>query len=324
MSPSVPESGSDFPGREKSEEQMTGPDQAPFPEIPVENDELGAHVSVAGGVQTAPERARDIGTVTLQLFTKQANRWAEPDLDRESVWEKFEKYRSEAVDRRIRHHGSHDSYLINLASPNPDLWQRSVECFTGELRRSTLLGLDFVVTHPGNATDGDLASGRARNAEGVARTLEAVPGNTRVLLEITSGSGTTVGASLEGLQEIIRQIPEPLRSRVGVCFDTCHAYSAGYDLVKDFDGVWSAFDAELGLDRLGLFHLNDSKHPFGSRKDRHEEIGLGSLGEEPFRRIVTDSRFDAVPKVLETPKGDDLVSKDRRAISLLRSFRREG
>jgi deoxyribonuclease-4 len=109
-----------------------------------------------------------------------------------------------------------------------------------------------------------------------------------------------------------------------VCFDTCHAYSAGYDLVTDYDGVWAAFDDVLGLDRLGLFHLNDSKHPFDSRKDRHQEIGLGTLGEEPFRRLMTDDRFVSVPKILETPKGDDMVSGDRRALALLRRFREEG
>ncbi len=293
-------------------------------EIQVERDELGAHVSVAGGVQTAPGRAVEIGTVCLQLFTKQANRWAEPDLDSPRVKERFEAYASEVRDHGIRFHGSHDSYLINLSSPDPDLWARSARCFEGELRRSALLGLDYVVTHPGNATDGDMDSGLARNAEGVTRALEAVPATTRVLLEITAGSGTTVGSTFERLRAIIDAIPADVRDRVGVCFDTCHAYSAGYDLVDDYDGVWSRFQDVLGMDRLGLFHLNDSKHPLGSRKDRHEEIGLGTIGHEPFRRIMTDSRFQTVPKVLETPKGDDMVTNDRRAIALLRGFRQGG
>jgi deoxyribonuclease-4 len=293
-------------------------------EIPVERDELGAHVSVAGGVQTAPERAADIGTVCLQLFTKQANRWAEPDLEAPRTRERFEAYLREADAHDLRFHGSHDSYLINLSSPDESLWARSATCFEGELRRSALLGLDYVVTHPGNATDGDLDAGLDRNARGVAQALAAVPGETRVLLEITAGSGTTVGSTFERLRGIIDRIPEPARGRVGICFDTCHAYSAGYDLVGDYDGVWAHFDDVIGLDRLGLFHLNDSKHPMGSRKDRHEEIGLGTLGEEPFRRIMTDPRFQAVPKILETPKGDDLVTKDRRAIALLRRFRSQG
>ncbi len=260
----------------------------------------------------------------LQLFTKQANRWAEPDLERPDIAARYARYPEEVQKHSIRVHGSHDSYLINLATPDPDLWERSAQCFEGELRRCAALGLDFVVTHPGNATDGDLERGIGKNAEGVTRALEAVPGRTRVLLEITAGSGTTVGSTLERLRSIIDQVGDGVRDRVGICFDTCHAYSAGYDLVGDYDGVWTAFDDIIGLDRLGLFHFNDSKFPFDSRKDRHEEIGLGSLGEAPFRRIMTDDRFTSIPKILETPKGDDMVSKDRRAIALLRQFRAEG
>lgn len=280
-------------------------------------DELGAHISVAGGVQTAPGRARDIGSVNLQLFTKQPNRWAEPEL----APDKVEAFHQGRTQDRIQVAGAHDSYLINLSSPKEDLWNRSLASFTAELTRCAALGLDFLVTHPGNATDGDHQSGLARNAEGVTRALEAVGGETRVLLEITAGSGTSVGASFESLAAIIDGIPSELRERVGVCFDTCHAYSAGYDLVEDYEGVWAQFEDVLGLERLGLFHLNDSQHPFGSRKDRHEHIGKGSLGEEPFRRIMTDSRFTAIPKILETPKGDDMVTLDRENLARLRSYR---
>jgi deoxyribonuclease IV len=283
-------------------------------------DEVGAHISTAGGVENAPGRARDIGSVTLQLFTKQPNRWAEPEIDEAQAG----VYAKARADHGILTHGSHDSYLINLSSPDPALWERSFASFRSELRRCSALELDFLVTHPGNATDGDVGSGIARNAEGVTRALEEVPGPTRVLLEITAGSGTTVGASLENLAAILERIPEPQRSRVGICFDTCHAYSAGYDLVGDFDAVWQEFEDRLGLDRLGLFHLNDSKHPFASRKDRHEHIAQGSLGEGPFRRIMTDPRFRGVPKVLETPKGDDMVTLDRENLARLRRFRAEG
>lgn len=283
-------------------------------------DELGAHVSVAGGVETAPGRARDIWSLNLQLFTKQPNRWAEPSLAPESV----ELFARERAAHELRVAGSHDSYLINLASPRPDLWTRSLASFQAELERCAALSLDFLVTHPGNATDGDLPSGVARNAEAVARALDQVEGPTRLLLEITAGSGTSIGGSMEALADILERIPEPHRSRVGVCFDTCHAYSAGYDLVEDYDGVWARFEDVLGLDRLGLFHLNDSKHPLGSRKDRHEHIAQGTLGEKPFRRIMTDPRFVEIPKVLETPKGDDLVTLDRENLGRLRRYRREG
>lgn len=282
-------------------------------------DELGAHVSVAGGVEHAPERARDIFSLNLQLFTKQPNRWAEPAL----AEPRAAAFRTARAEHDIAVAVSHDSYLINLSTPDSALYERSLASFRSEYERCVALGLDFLVSHPGNATDGDLAAGRIRNAEGVGKVLEEVPGVTRILLEITAGAGTTVGGSLEGLREIIEAIPASQRGRVGVCFDTCHAYSAGYDLVGDYDGVWSSFDDLLGLHRLGLFHMNDSKHPFASRKDRHEHIGQGSLGDEPFRRIMTDDRFAAIPKILETPKEPDPVGNDRRNLGLLRGFRSE-
>ena len=281
------------------------------------HDEFGAHVSTAGGVGKAPGRAREIDSVCLQLFTKQPNRWAEPAFDN-AVATSFQ----EELERHdIQIAGSHDSYLINLASPDLDLWERSFRSFRDELSRCALLGLEFLVTHPGNATDGDLASGIVRNAEGLTRALEEVEGPTRILLEITAGAGTTVGASFENLMAILSGIPSEHQGRMGICFDTCHAYSAGYDLVQDYEGVWEAFDAELGLDRLLLFHMNDSKHPFGSRKDRHEHLGEGSLGIEPFRRIVLDQRFSRVPKILETPKEPDPIGNDLKNLGLLRSFR---
>ncbi len=287
------------------------------PSSEVVEDELGAHVSVAGGVGKAPERAVRIRSRNLQLFTKQPNRWAEPELAPEAV----EEFRDARNERKIGCAVSHDSYLINLSSPKPELWERSVDCFVGELRRSVELGLDFVVTHPGNATDGKTEDGIARNADGITRALEAVEGETRVLLELTAGSGTSVGGSFEALAGILARIPHGLQDRMGVCVDTCHAYAAGYDLVGDYDGVWTRFEDVVGLERLKLFHLNDSQHPLGSNKDRHEHIGEGTLGPEPFRRIMTDPRFPSVPKLLETPKGDDMVTLDLRNLSLLRSFR---
>ena len=281
-------------------------------------DELGAHVSVAGGVERAPGRARLITAVNLQLFTKQPNRWAEPTLARERV----RAFREERASAGIRCAVAHDSYLINLASPNPVLRRRSLDSFRAELGRGRDLGLDFLVTHPGNATDGDISSGIARNASAVSEALERCPDGPRVLLELTAGAGTSVGGKFEDLAAIREAVGAPLNQRVGVCVDTCHAFSSGYDLVGDYGGVWRAFDDTLGLASLELFHLNDSKHPFASHRDQHEMIGEGTLGEAPFRRIMGDERFRDVPKLLETPKGDDVVSNDRRNLALLRSYRR--
>lgn len=284
-----------------------------------DTDELGAHVSAAGGPQNAPARAADIQSVVLQLFTKQPNRWAERDFDAGTVTAFREARRAHGIRCAV----SHDSYLINLSSPREDLWRRSLDSFTAELRRSAALGLDFVVTHPGNATDGDLDAGRVRNARGVADALRAVPDGPTVLLEITAGSGTSVGATFQGLARILEEVPDELQDRLGICFDTCHAWAAGYDLAKDWDGVWEAFDELVGLSRLRLFHLNDSRHPMGSRKDRHADIGAGTLGEEPFRRLMRDPRFRDVPKILETPKGEDVVTADLANLGRLRAYRME-
>ncbi len=286
--------------------------------LQTERDELGAHVSAEGGVDRAPARAAALDAAVLALFTKQPSRWAEPKLTEPTV----AAFRGERSAHRITMAVSHDSYLINLSSPDARLWRMSQRCFAGELARAAALGLDGVVTHPGNATDGDLAAGIERNAKGIVESLDALgDAPTRVLLEVTAGSGTSVGGSFENLRAILDGIPADRRDRVGVCLDTCHAYSAGYDLVSDYDGVWADFDRVLGLGRLRLIHLNDSKHPLGSRKDRHESIGAGTLGPEPFRRIMQDDRLRHVPKVLETPKGDDEVTADRENLALLRSFR---
>jgi deoxyribonuclease-4 len=283
-------------------------------------DEIGAHVSVAGGVHTAPARAREIDAVVLQLFTKQPSRWAEPRLD-DDVGRAFHTERER---HGIALAGAHDSYLINLSSPDRRLWRMSQRSFQAELSRCARLSLDFLVTHPGNAMGGSVEEALDRNALGLTESLRAVEdGPTRVLLELTAGTGTSVGASFENLRAIIDRIPDDLRHRVGVCFDTCHAYSAGYDLVGDYEGVWAALDRTLGYERLGLIHLNDSRHPLGSRKDRHEGIGQGTLGQEPFRRIVRDQRIRHVPKILETPKGEDGVSADRANLALLRGFRED-
>ena len=278
-------------------------------------DELGAHVSVAGGADRAPARADAIGACVFQIFTRQPNRWASAAIPANAA----ERFRAATADTPFV--TAHDSYLINLASPNPVLRRRSAEAFADELERAHLLDLDALVTHPGNATDGDLESGMARNANEITRILETRPGRTRILLELTAGAGTTVGSSFEALTTIIEGIPRPQRDRIGVCFDTCHAWVAGLDLQGDYEGIWQRADDTFGLDRIGLFHLNDARAPFGSRRDRHEHIGRGTIGPEPFRRLMNDDRFRAVPKILETPKGDDEVTADRVNLARLRGYR---
>jgi deoxyribonuclease-4 len=276
---------------------------------------LGAHVSTAGGVPKAPARARALGATAMQFFSKQSTRWAERPCD-ETECAAFAAALSQ-TDVSVT--AVHDSYLINLASPDDVLRVRSMISFISELRRCEALGVDYLVSHPGNYMD-DRASGIDRNVEGITAGLECVPGRTMILLEMTAGSGTALGASFDEMAAILDRVPRELQSRVGICADTAHLLAAGYDLVADFDGVWARLDDTVGLTRLRMLHLNDSKAPLGSRRDRHELIGEGALGAEPFRRIMTDDRFAPIPKVIETPKLDDPEATDRRMLTLLRTF----
>jgi deoxyribonuclease-4 len=280
------------------------------------NDLLGAHVSTAGGIRSAPPRAGAIAATAMQIFTKQPNRWAEPTL----ADDEYDAFAAALALTAATATVAHDSYLINLASPDPTLRQRSMASFEAELARCESLRLTYLVSHPGNYMD-DRESGIARNADAIAESLARVPGSTILCLEATAGAGTVLGSSFEELAAIIARLPAEQRRRVGVCVDTCHIYSAGYDLVNEYDDVWKRFDDVLGLESLRVLHLNDSKTPFGSHRDRHELIAEGSLGEAPFRRIMTDERFHAVPKVIETPKGDDATVTDSRMLALLRSYR---
>jgi deoxyribonuclease-4 len=278
---------------------------------------LGAHVSISGGVPTAPARGMAIGASAVQIFTKNANQWREPVIDAE-VGKAFREALAHSGIARIV---AHDSYLINLASPDRALRRRSEASFCAELTRCEHLGIPWVVSHPGNFID-DRASGLARNAESYTRCLDAVPGSVGVLLETTAGTGSALGSTFAELAALRGAIGRDARRRVAFCADTCHLYSAGYDLVRDFEGVWRRWDDDIGLAHLKVLHLNDSKTPFHSRRDRHELIGEGSLGPEPFRRIMRDPRFAAVAKILETPKGDDEFTQDRRMLRRLRAYAR--
>jgi deoxyribonuclease IV len=285
-----------------------------------ERDELGAHVSTAGGVVNAPERAAALGARVLQLFTKQPGRWAERTFDEDTR----AAFTAAAREHRVDVLAAHDAYLINLASPDPFLFARSCDAFRGELERAASLGLHFLVTHPGNAMGEPPDRAIARNAEAIERALEGSSYRGDVLLETTAGTGTALGARFAELAAIIARIGPALRPRLGVCLDTCHVWAAGYDLRNDFDRVIGTFADEVGLDRLRFFHLNDSRFGCGSRRDRHAHIGRGALGDETFRRLLQDERFSNVPKVLETPKDGDALKADRRNLRRLRAYRTAG
>jgi len=276
---------------------------------------LGAHVSIAGGTWEAAARAKEISATAVQIFTKQANRWAEREVGADEA----AQFRTAMDDTHVRWICAHDSYLINLASPDPALRTRSIDSFRTELRRCHALQLNALVSHPGNYMD-DRESGLARNADAITEALEAEPGSTRLLMELTAGQGTVLGSTFEEMASLLARIPSPLQARLGVCLDTAHVWAAGYDIVKHDDVVWQQFDDVIGLARLGCLHLNDSKAQLGSHLDRHELIGEGTIGADAFRRIMSDERLASVPRIIETPKGDIPAETDGRMLRLLRSF----
>lgn len=276
---------------------------------------LGAHVSANGGVHLAPARGAAIGATAIQVFTKSPNQWRDPDLP-PGAREALAKSMSE---HDIRGIFAHDSYLINMASPEPSLSARSRTAFELELGRCEAWGIPGLVSHPGNYIE-DRIRGLKANAEGYTVTLRNVPGDVKVLIETTAGAATSLGSSFDELSNIRSMVGDDVRHRIGFCLDTCHVFSAGYDLRNRYDEVWDEWDRIIGLEHLGCLHLNDSRTPLGSRRDRHELIGKGSLGVEPFQRIVRDPRLQHVPKILETPKGTDGVSNDRRTIRRLRRW----
>lgn len=276
---------------------------------------LGAHVSTDGGVSTGPARGAEVGAAAIQLFTKTPNQWREPPI----IPDEVERFKAEMGRTGIRVAVAHDSYLINLASPDDQLRAKSLKCFKGELTRCLAYGIPWVVSHPGNYMD-DHDAGLARNAEAYATALADVPGDVGVLIEGTAGAGTALGRSFEELRDLRSGMPEAVRSRVGFCLDTAHLHAAGYDVVGNVSGVFDEFERTVGLGLLKCLHLNDSKAAPGSRLDRHEWIGEGTIGGEPFRRILQDARLTKVIKIIETPKGDDPVTHDRRMLERLRSY----
>ena len=283
----------------------------------VPGDLLGAHVSTQGGVAQAPARGNAIGATAIQVFTKTPNQWREPMVRNAEI----AAFRSSLAGSGIRAVVSHDSYLINLASPDEALRTKSIGAFTGELHRSRTFGIPWVVSHPGNYID-DRAAGLARNARGYAQCLAAVLGEVGVLIEGTAGAGTALGSTFEELRALRDALPAGVQARVGFCLDTAHLHAAGYDVATALEEVWERFDEDIGLTHLKCLHLNDSKGAPGSHLDRHQWIGEGTIGPEPFRRIMRDPRLASVIKIIETPKGEDPIRHDRRMLRRLRAYAR--
>jgi deoxyribonuclease-4 len=260
---------------------------------------IGAHMSVAGGVSKAVDRAVIHGCEALQIFTKNASQWRGKPLDPAEV----QTFRRRVDETGITPVVSHASYLINLATTFPMLREQSLAAFVDELERAEALGLLGVVIHPGTCTAGSDTDGLRLIAEGIRHAFRARPRRkTMVLLEHTAGQGRTLGYRFEHLAAIIEHLDGS--PRVGVCLDTCHLVASGYDITTDegYETTFAAFHRIVGLDRLRVFHGNDSKKPCGSRVDRHEHIGDGCLGLATFGRLLHDSRFDGLPILIETEK----------------------
>lgn len=274
---------------------------------------LGAHMSIAGGVHNALWRGKEAGCDTIQIFTKNANQWRAKPFAPEDV-QTFQKAREETGIWPIV---AHDSYLINIATPDEGLYERSLEALWEEMQRAEALGLPHLVVHPGAHMGDGEEEGLYRIGAGINRLRQRDRGmKVVILLETTAGQGTNLGYRFEHFTKIIETIEKD--EKVGVCFDTCHVFAAGYNIStpEGYESTLEEFHRVIGLDRLKVIHLNDSKAACGTRADRHEHIGQGCLGLGPFRQLLRDPRLAALPFILETPKGKDPRGEDWDIVNL--------
>ena len=261
---------------------------------------LGVHCSIRGGFHNAFSESESLGIDTFQIFTKNQRQWKEKIIDTEEMSTFLNSYKTSHVKMIF----SHASYLINLASNDDTLWECSVRALIGEVQRCHDLGLDFTIVHPGSAKELGEQKGMNKIIKALKTTLHATENSTvKILLENTAGQGTSIGYRFEHLKQIMDGVDS---SSIGICFDTCHAFAAGYDIrtKSGFEGTMEELDNIIGLKNLHAIHMNDSKGELGSKLDRHEHIGKGKLGLEPFRQIM--NRFTHIPKVIETPKMDTM------------------
>ncbi|PIS29239.1 MAG: deoxyribonuclease IV [Candidatus Marinimicrobia bacterium CG08_land_8_20_14_0_20_45_22] len=272
---------------------------------------LGCHISIGKGLEKAPGRGRKIGCDAIQVFTSNQMQWKGVPVSPETA----QKFSAEQAENKIVVVIAHDSYLVNLASPEPDKLSKSRKAFTEEIQRSQTLQIPYIVFHPGSHMGKGVDFALHKIAESLDYAIEQMPDcRSMLLLETTAGQGANVGNAFEELRQIIDYSSYP--ERLGVCFDTCHAFAAGYDLIGSgkYNETFANFDDIIGLDRLKCFHLNDSLKPLGSRIDRHANLGEGFLGWDVFYRLVSDKRFAGLPMILETPGGDENFTREIAAL----------
>jgi deoxyribonuclease-4 len=276
---------------------------------------LGAHVSIAGGIHNAPHNGKAATCEVVQIFTRSRNQWRARKL----VAREVERFRQAQEETGVKVVCAHDNYLINLASPDRALFRKSCNAFVQEMKRCDLLGIPILVAHPGAHVDSGEKKGLKRITEAFNRIFDRTPdGRVTICLETTAGQGTALGHRFEHLAEILDAVENA--DRLAVCLDTCHVFAAGYPIgtQSGYRATMKAFDDLLGLERVLVIHMNDSKRELGSRIDRHERIGKGCIGTEPFGYILNDRRLIKVPKILETPKAS--ARDDRINLRTLRSL----
>ena len=274
---------------------------------------VGAHMSIAGGIHNAFTHGQRAGCRTMQIFLKSSSQWKGRALTEDDR----RLYLAAEANTGIGPVVAHNSYLINLASPDPALYRRSIDAFVAEMQRANYLGVSCVILHPGAHMGSGEEQGIARVAAALNRALDRVGPPVRVLLENTAGQGSSLGRRFDQLAAILEKVRQD--GRLGICLDTCHAFAAGYDIrtPEAYRKTFREFDRLIGVDRIGVIHVNDCKKELGSRVDRHTHIGRGKIGLEGFRCLVNDRRFAKAPKILETPKGEDL-KEDRMNLAALR------
>ncbi len=277
---------------------------------------LGAHMSISGGVDKSLPMGKKVGCDTIQIFTKSSNQWKAKPLGEEEIAHFIKNKTETGIDLVV----AHDSYLINLGSPDDTLWRKSVDAFIIEMERCEKLNIPYLNTHPGS----HMGAGEKEGLKRIAKAIDIIHSKTkgfktRIALEITAGQGTNLGYTFDQIAQIMKIAKHG--DLLCVCFDTCHAFAAGYELRnrKSFKKTFEDFDRIIGLDRLKVFHLNDSLKGLGSRVDRHQHIGEGELGLEAFRLLLNDRRLNNIPMYLETPKGPD-CREDMKNLKILRSL----
>ncbi len=274
---------------------------------------LGAHVPTSGGLPTAIERALAIGCTAVQVFTTSPRQWASRPLSPEIV----AKWRSEVARSGITKFVSHDSYLVNLSSRNPENIAKSIEFLKNEMIRCSELEIPYVVSHMGGYKDRTVVDCLPIVAENALRVLAETPDNVTLLMETTAGQGEALNSRFEEIAMIMELTKNP--ARLQVCLDTCHIFAAGYDIrtQETYEQTFESFDRLIGISAIRCIHCNDSKKKFGTRVDRHEHIGDGEIGIEAFRLLVNDPRFSEVPIVLETPDAEEMHGENLRRLRAL-------